>query len=74
MTKKKNPRRRNIFFYLHCRGYVYSGKLMEDERNDLSLSQANSGFFYQRDLDPWRVVFLHDVQSLLVTMNISRNK
>lgn len=49
---KKKTRRRNIFFYLHCRGYVYSGKLMEDERNDLTLSHANSGFFYQRDLDP----------------------
>lgn len=69
MTPKKITRRRNIFFYLHCRGYVYSGKLMENERNDLTLSHANPGFFYQRDLDPWRVVFLHDVQSLLVTMN-----
>lgn len=47
--KKKNPRRRNIFFYLHCRGYVYSGKLMEDERNDLTLSHANSGFFFIRE-------------------------
>lgn len=76
MTPKKKKQEEEIsFFYLHCRGYVYSGKLMEDERNDLTLSHANSGFFfYQRDLDPWRVVFVHDVQSLLVTMNISRNK
>lgn len=45
---------------------MYSGKLMEDERNDLTLSHANSGFFYQRDLDPWRVVFLHDVDPYLL--------
>lgn len=70
MTPKKITRRRNIFFYLHCRGYVYSGKLMEDERNDLTLSHANSGFFFIREtLIHEELFFLHDVQSLLVTMN-----
>lgn len=64
--KKKKQEEEISFFYLHCRGYVYSGKLLGDDRNDLTLSHANSGFFYQRDLDPWRVVFLHDVDPYLL--------
>lgn len=42
----------NYLLWLHeCRGYVYCGKLIEDDRNDLSLSHANSGgFFYLETL------------------------
>lgn len=72
--KKKKTRRRNIFFYLHCRGYVYSGKLMEDERNDLTLSHANSGFFFIRETLIHEELFLYMMYNLYLLQWISRNK
>lgn len=50
----------NYLLWLHeCRGYVYSGKLIEDDRDDLTLSHANSGvFFYLRDLDPRAILYI----------------
>lgn len=55
--------------WLHeCRGYVYSGKLIEDDRDDLTLSHANSGGFLSER--PWsKSYFVHNVQSSPVTVN-----
>lgn len=38
----------NYFLWLYeCRGYVYCGKLIEDDRNDLIFFYVNfGGFFY----------------------------
>lgn len=37
----------NYLLWLHeCRGYVYCGKLIEDDRNDLTLSHANFGVYF----------------------------
>lgn len=51
----------NYLLWLHeCRSYVYCGKLIEDDRNDLTLSYANSGlfFFYLRDLDLRAILYI----------------
>lgn len=49
----------NYLLWLHeCRGYVYCGKLIEDDRNDLTLSHANSGFFLSGDLDPGAILYI----------------
>lgn len=50
----------HYLLWLHeCRGYVYCGKLIEDDRNDLTLSHANSGgLFYLRDLDPRAILYI----------------
>lgn len=37
----------NYFLWLYeCRGYVYCGKLIEDDRNDLIFFYVNFGLFF----------------------------
>lgn len=61
----------NYLLWLHeCRSYVYCGKLIEDDRNDLTLSYANSGLFFFLSERPWsESYFVHNVQSSPVTVN-----